>query len=518
MKTVNRRFLFHSARLIARRKLRVGVAAMMGTSLVLASTAVVAPSASAAPSGQMIIANAEPITAAYYDPHSAFGLVDAQLGSLIYDTLLVMDKNGKLSPSLAESYKRVSNTQVDLVIRKGVKFHDGTPLTPADVAASINRVMADGSPLAFALLMAPGKATVSGDTVQIVTNKPFGALENSLAVLAIVSNADIAKPDNWKKTGNGSGPYKFVSNENNDLTVVANDNYWGTKPNIKTVILRYIEDTQARQSALLTGQVDMSTRVGPIEIAGVKGNKTFNVFSNQGPPSQIIQIWRDSGALKDPKLRKAIMYAIDRKTIAKKIQGGMNKIAYNGMPTNMPFYKAAAEKYDYNPKKAKALIKKLGYFNKVTLTMSTSTLVPKQPEIDQAIVGYLKAVGIKVKVTKLEVGKFRTTYPDYDISLNTIATFNNDPSFALGLYAGGIGKSIFGWEDPTNDALFAAQRDDVGATRAGKVNEHQTYLWNQARTLWVSDENWVFIANKRVKNYERSPLVGEALVVKASVG
>lgn len=517
MKTLNSRFSPKSALMIARRNLRDGVAVLVGASLVLASTVAVATNASAAPSGQLIIANGEPITAAYYDPHSAFGLVDAQLGSLVYDTLLVMDKKGNVSPSLASSYKRQSKTEVSLVIRTGVKFHDGTPLTPADVAASINRVMADGSPLAFALLMAPGKATVSGNTVKVTTEKPFGALENSLAVLAIVSAVDIAKPDNWKDKPNGTGPYTFVSNKNNDLTVVATDDYWGAKPQIKTVILRYIEDTQARQSALLTGQVDISTRVGPQEIAGVKGNSDFNVYSNQGPPSQIIQIWRDSGALKDPKLRRAINYAIDRKTIADKIQGGMNSLPYNGMPSNMPFYKPAVERYEYNPAKAKSLIKSLGYYGKVTLTMSTSSLVPKQAEIDQAIVGYLKAVGINVKVTKLEVGKFRTTYPDYDMSLNTIATFNNDPSFSLGLYAGGIGKAIFGWSDPDMDRLFAAQRDDSGATRGNKVNLAQTYLWKVARTLWVSDENWVFIANKRVKNYERSPLVGEALIVKASV-
>jgi len=72
-----------------------------------------------------------------------------------------------------------------------VKFHDGTPLRPADVVASINRVMADGSPLAFALLMAPGKATASGNTVKIVTEKPFGALESSLAVLAHINSFQI---------------------------------------------------------------------------------------------------------------------------------------------------------------------------------------------------------------------------------------------------------------------------------------------------------------------------------------
>ena len=80
MKTLESRFSPKSALMIARRNLRVGVAVMVGASLVLASTAVVATTASAAPSGQLIIANGEPITAAYYDPHSAFGLVDAHLG------------------------------------------------------------------------------------------------------------------------------------------------------------------------------------------------------------------------------------------------------------------------------------------------------------------------------------------------------------------------------------------------------------------------------------------------------
>ncbi|MSX62863.1 MAG: hypothetical protein F2762_05680, partial [Actinobacteria bacterium] len=80
-----------------RKNLRFGAAILVSASLALASTAVSASTASAAASGQLIIANAEPISAAYYDPHSAFGLVDAQLGSLVYDTLLVMDKSGAVS-------------------------------------------------------------------------------------------------------------------------------------------------------------------------------------------------------------------------------------------------------------------------------------------------------------------------------------------------------------------------------------------------------------------------------------
>ena len=498
--------------------LKFGVALVAVGGLVLTTSSVMSSSAASAPSGQLIIANAEPISAAYYDPASAFGLVDDQLASLVFDTLLKLDKKGNVSTSLATSYKQVSKNEVDVVVRTGVKFSDGSALTPADVVASINRIFDPKSPLAHALLGAPGKATASGNTVKIVMDKPFGPLLKSLAEIQIEPVADINSPDNWKVKPTGSGPYTFVSNENNDITVTANPDYWGTQPLIKTIILRYIEDSQARLSALLTGQVDISTRVGPQEIAAVKGNDSIKVISGQGPPSEIISIWRDSGPLKSVKVRQALLHAIDRDAIAKTIQGGMNAVPLNSMPTNMPMYAASSVSYAYNPKLARSLLKAAGFNNNLKLTMATSTLVPKQTEIDQAIVAYLKAVGVSVKVTQLEVGKFRSSYSNYDMSLNTIATFNDDPSFALGIYAGGIGKAVFGWQDAPFDALFAQQRDTTGTARTTAVHAAQNYLWKQARTLVVSDENWVFLVNSRVKNYERAPLVGEPLITSASVG
>lgn len=472
------------------------------------------PSAS---TGQIVIANGEPITAAYYDPHSAIGLVDAQVGSLVFDTLLKMDKSGAVSPNLAESFTRVSDTEVDVVVRSGVKFHDGSTLTPTDVAASLNRLLDPKSALAAALFAAPGKATVAGNTVKIVTDKPFGPLENSLAVVPIVPEKDIKKPDNWKNKPTGSGPYTFVSNAGSDLTFKANPNYWGTKAGIETVIVRYIEDADARQAALLSGQVDISTRVGPEQVNGVKGNDQITVVKDQSPPAQILQVWQQNGALKDVRVRQALAYAVDRETIASAIMRGMNKVGFNSMPTNTPGYQAATEKFAHDPAKARELLKAAGYDNSLTLTMATSTLVPKQLEIDQAIVGYLKDVGVTVKVTKLEVGKFRTSYGDYDLSLNTLPTFNNDASFLLGLSAGGIGKAIFKAVDPQFDALFATQRDMVGDARASAINDAAEYLWDNARALYLSDENWVFLVNNRVQNYERAPLIGEPLLANASV-
>ncbi len=481
-----------------------------------ASTDTASPSATG-PTGQLIIANGEPITGAYYDPHSAFGLVDAQLSSLVFDTLLKMDESGNIEANVAEEFERVTDTEMVLTIRTGIKFHDGTDLTSADVAASLNRLFEPGSELAAGLFATPGSAVADGNTVTLTTEAPFGPLENSLAAIPIVPAADVDNPDNWNTRPNGSGPFVFVSNDGTDITVEANADYWGGAPGIQTVILRYIEDAQARQAALLSGQVDVSTRVGPDEVAAVANDENINIVSNAGPPAQIVSIWQHDGPLGDVRVRQALAYAIDREAIASSIMRDQNAVGFNSLPTMIPGYEDASNKFAYDPDKARELLAEAGLADNLTLTMSTSSLVPKQLEIDQAIVSYLNDVGIEVDVTRLEVGAFRTTYGDYDVTLNTLASFNNDPSFLLGFYTGGIGDAVFKVSEPEYDPLFVAQRETVGAPRAAAINEASTWLWDNAITGFVSDENWVFLVNKRVENYVRAPLVGEPLLWKVTV-
>jgi peptide/nickel transport system substrate-binding protein len=465
--------------------------------------------------GQLVIANAEPATAAYWDPASAFGLVDDQVGSLVYDTLLKMDGDGKLQPSLATKWERASDTELTLTLRTDAKFHDGTDVTAEDVAASLNRLMEPDSKLAKTMLVTAGKATASGDTVTVTTERPYGPLENSLAELAIVSKKDSDNPDNFKKGANGSGPYKFVSYKGDDITLEANNDYWGGAPHIKTVILRYIADADARQNALLSGQADIATRVGPTYVDGVKGNDKFRV-ETVSPPSQVVVLYQHNGPLADVKIRQALAYAIDRESIAKNLMKGVNPVGFNSLPTSFPSYQDAEQKFAFDPDTAKKLLADAGAAD-LKLTMATSTLVPNQIEIDQAIAQNLKAVGVTVDVKRLEVGEFRTTYNKYDLSMNTLASFNNDPGFILGYYKGALGEAVFNLKDPKADALVDKQGATVGDARDEAINEAATYLWDNQMALYLSDETWSTIVSARVKDYERVPLVGEPMLSKAYV-
>lgn len=468
------------------------------------------------PAGTLTYGNAEPPTSNYWDPAAGFGLVDEQVASLVHDTLLAFDEAGKLNPSIATAWELKGDEAVTLTIRQDAKFHDGSPLTAEDVKASIDR-LGEGK-LAQSMVATPGIKVdiLSPTSIEVVSPQAFGPVLNALAFIKILPKANIDKPDAFKAGAMGSGPYKFVSYSGNDVVLEANADYWGGAPRIKTVTFRYIEDAQARINALLSGQVDILTRVSSEDLARVEGNADF-VVNNQSPPAQIVAIYQHNGPLGDLKLRQAVAHAIDREAIAKSIMRGANPVGFSSLPTNAPFYTPLEPKFEYDLEKAKALLAESAYPDGVTLRMSTSTLVPNQIEIDQVIAASLQQIGINVEVERLEVGAFRSSYNTYDINLNTLAIFNNDPDFVLGFYVGGTAEAVFHYKDDKYSELHAAQRAATPDKRVAAVTAAAQYLWENQVTLYLSDEVWYFIVNKRVHDYVRAPLVGENLAPKASV-
>ena len=491
----------------------LGVAAIAGMSSIMPLRAY---AEGAAPAGTLTFGNAEPPTSNYWDPAAGFGLVDEQVGSLVHDTLIAFDADGKMNPSIATDWKVTSPTSVSLTLRTDAKFHDGSAVTAEDIKATIER-LADGK-LAQSMVATPGISVniTSPTAIEVVSPAAFGVVLNMLAFVKILPKAGIDNPDSFKVGAMGSGPYKFVSYTGNDVTLEANTDYWGGAPKIKTVIFRYIEDGQARINALLSGQVDILSRVSSEDLARVDGNADFHV-TNVSPPAQIIAIYQHNGPLGDLKLRQAIAHAVDREGIAKSLQGGANPVGFSSLPTNAPGYVALEPKFEYDLEKAKALMQEFAYPDGVTLRMSTSTLVPNQIEIDQVIAASLGQLGITVEVDRLEVGAFRSSYNTYDINLNTLASFNNDADFILGLYTGGAGEAIWHFNDEKYNALYATQRAATADTRPAALTATAQYLWENQVTLYLSDELWHFIVNKRVEGYARAPLVGEILVPQASV-
>jgi peptide/nickel transport system substrate-binding protein len=467
-----------------------------------------------APTGTVVIGNAEPPTSAQWDSYSVFGLVDAQAASLVHDSLLGYDSaDGQIVGHLATEWELVSPTTTRLTLREGVRFHDGSPVTAEDVKATIDRIGDPESGLAWHNLIFPaGSCTiVDPTTVEVVTEQPFGPIEKALAVMPIFPAADIANPDLFNQRAMGAGPFKFVSYEENRITFEANPDYWAGPPKLAGVVLEYIQDANARVSALLSGQVDIITRCSAEQLARVEGDDNFYVV-DVPPLTQILYIYQNRDNMASKEVRQALAFAIDRPAIVEGILEGVGKVPYSSIATNAPGYQEQSERFEYNPERARELLLAAGFDNSLTLTMATTTLVPKQKEIDQAVVQFLQDVGITVDVTTLEVGAFRTSYNQYDLTLNTLASFDYDPDFILGFYAGPTAEAVFSLNDPAIPPLIEAQRAAQGEERLEKINEAAAYLWDLQPALYLSDELWPFIVSARVTDYARVPLVGEPLM------
>ena len=280
-------------------------AAILGISSVLPLRAF---AAGGAPTGTLTFGNAEPPTANYWDPAAGFGLVDEQVASLVHDTLIGWDENGKMVPSVATAWKLVSPTTVALTIRTDIKFHDGSPLTAEDIKASIDRL--GMGKLAQSMVATPGIAVniVSPSSIEVVSPTAFGVVLNALAFIKILPKANIDNPDNFKKGAMGSGPYKFVCYADNDVTLKANTDYWGGAPKIKTVVFSYIEDNQARIKALLSGQVDILSRCSAEDLSRVEGNNQFTTHQRFAACADHRDLPAQRAA-EESQLRQAIAYA-----------------------------------------------------------------------------------------------------------------------------------------------------------------------------------------------------------------
>jgi peptide/nickel transport system substrate-binding protein len=461
-----------------------------------------------------VIANAEPPTSAQWDAYSVFGLVDAQVASLVHDSLLGYDSaDAEIVGHLATEWELTSPTTMRLTLREGVSFHDGSPVTAEDVKATIDRVGNPESGLAWHGLIFPsGGANVLDErTVEVFTEEPFGPLEKSLAVMPIFPAGDIANPELFNQRAMGAGPYTFVSYEQNRVTLEANPDYWAGAPKIQTVVFDYIQDANARVSALLSGQADIITRTSAEQLARVADDPNFYIV-DVPPLTQIVYIYQNKGNLASKEVRQALAHAIDREAIVEGILQGVGKVPYSSIATTAPGYQEQPERFEYDPERARELLASAGFEDNLTLTMATTTLVPFQKEIDQAVVQFLGDVGITVDLTTLEVGAFRTSYNQYDMTLNTLASFNYDPDFVLGFYGGPTAQAVFSLDDPNIPPLIEAQRIAQGEERLAAINDLAAYIWDQQPALYLSDEFWPFIVSAKVKDYARVPVVGEPLL------
>jgi peptide/nickel transport system substrate-binding protein len=395
-------------------RLRAGVAAVVLTALACVT-------ASAA---DFKVAVSGEITS--MDPHYGNIFPNNDIMEQVFSTLVAKDPDSHLIPGLATSWKPVDATTWEFTLRHGVKFHDGSELTPEDVVWSLERpATLTNSPAPFTTYTKMiVKAEPEGkDKVRIKTASPYPLLPNDLSAVYIVSKkatTGVKTPEFDQGKGMiGTGPFKFVSFARGDRVELArNDAYWGPKPAWDHVTLRIITNEAARTAALLSGDVDAIENIPPADYAKLKQNKNFNTFQKVSHRTimYVLDSARDvspmvtdksgkplaKNPLKDPRVRLAISKAIDRKAISQHVMEGLSLPTGNLVPPSLFGYAPDVKVETYDPAGAKKLLAEAGYPDGFGITIATpNNRFVNDSRITQTVAQMLTRVGIQAKVDSM---------------------------------------------------------------------------------------------------------------------
>ncbi len=360
------------------------------------------------------------------DPHSLNESLQLSFLSNVYEPLVGRDKKLGLTPALATKWSQTSPTVWRFELRKGVTFHDGTPLSADDVVFSFKRAAGDGSDMKGYTSSIKDVRAVGKDVVEIETTAPFPILPDVISLVFVMSKKwcednKAEKPVDRRKgienaasfRANGTGPYRVKERQPSAKTVlVRNFNYWEKiEGNVDEVVFTPIGNDATRVAAMLSGEVDVMEPVPLQDVDRLKSNPNLKVM--QGPELRTIFLGMDQkrdellsssvkgkNPFKDVRVRKAFYQAIDIETIRTRVmRGAATPTGLMVAPGIKGFVPELNKRLPYDPEAAKKLLAEAGYPNGFEVGMNCpNDRYVNDGEICQAVAANLARIGVKVNL------------------------------------------------------------------------------------------------------------------------
>jgi peptide/nickel transport system substrate-binding protein len=373
----------------------------------------------AAPEGTMTWGVHITLASRWLDPAETEGIITPfMVLYALHDALVKPMPAGINTPSLAESFTQSKDgLTYEFVLRKGVKFHNGEPVTAADAKFSFERYRGAGAKLLKERVREV--QVVDAGRIRFLLKEPWPDFMTFYGTSAtgaswVVPKAYVEKvgDDGFKRAPIGAGPYKFVSfNPGIELVMEANETYWRKVPNIKRLVYRSLPEETTRAAALKKGEVDIAYLLtGPVaeDVQRTPGFKLVAPRESQGTfwldlPDQ----WDPKSPWADVRVRRAASLAIDREALNKAETLGFSKPTGSLIPRALEFSRYF-EPDPYDPARAKRLLAEAGYPN----GFDAGDFYPWPPyfSMGEALVSYLQNVGIRSRVRTMERAALTTAW------------------------------------------------------------------------------------------------------------
>jgi peptide/nickel transport system substrate-binding protein len=445
------------------------------------------------------------------DPHSQNHATTNAILMHAYEGLTRYNADYQIEPALATKWTYVSPTQVRFELRRGVKFHDGTPFTADDVIFSFGRIKQPQGTMGIYVTGIQEIKKIDDHTIDVVLSAPNPLLLRNIVDFRIMSKAWAeknntanaqdykAKEENFaSRNVMGTGPYKITSwTPDQRVTMAVNADWWDKhQGNVTQVIYTPITQAGTRVAALLSGDVDMLTDIPPQDVARLRADGKLKIL--EGPEVRTIYLAPDLGSpelkysnvkgknpFADKRVRQAMSLAIDRAAIQRNIMRGMSIPAAimvaPGVNGNTPEIDTPAKA---DTERAKALMAEAGYADgfEVQLNCPNNRYVNDE-EICQAVLAMWARIGIKGRLAAENMATFIQKVQNFDSSIY-----------------------LLGWGVATYDAQYTLQ--SLVRTRSGGPDGN----FNFSRISDAEVDRLVDAMKTETDEAKRNEMIKQALV------
>jgi len=342
----------------------------------------------------------------------------------VYETLVTVDQEGEIKPSLAKSWtvsKDGKTYTFDLV--DNAKFTNGQPFTAKDAVYSINRVKTDWTVSLKAAMDVVKDAKALSDTqLQVTLSKPSNnwLYRMSTRVGAMMTEDAVAE---LATKPVGTGPFVFEQWRRGDsISLKANPAYWGTKPFFQQVTLKYFKDPTALNNALLTKTIDViGTVQAPESLAQFQGNDAYQIIEGTTNGEVLLSFNNGRAPFNDLKVRQAARYAIDHKALMDTCWAGRGTLVGSMVPPTDPWYEDLTGLYPHDLAKAKSLLSQTNAA--ATPVRLRIPSLPYAVSCGQVVKSQLEQAGFKVTLDQLEFPAvwLSTVFTDADYDMSIVA-------------------------------------------------------------------------------------------------
>jgi peptide/nickel transport system substrate-binding protein len=498
------------------------------SAMLAAFTALLVPAADAA-GPSLRIGMAADVTAV--DPHYANIAPNVAVAWHVFDALANVDADTRLIPGLATSWRALDDTTWEFVLRKGVRFHDGSAFDARDVEFSIRRAAAladKGGQFGGFVRAIATIQIVDPHTIRFKTAASHAVLPQDLNSIFIVSRAaGTAGTDDFNagRAAIGTGPYRLESFARGDrVNLVRNDAYWGEKPQWERVTLRILPQDAARMAALLAGDVDAIENIPTSDAARIAKDKRLRIERKVSWRTLFLHLdqYRDappgvsdrngkalaSNPLRDARVRAALSAAIDRKALVEKVMEGMAIPAANLVAPPVFAHDPSLPAPAYDPKAARRLLTEAGYPEGFRVTLSTpNNRYVNDEQVAQAVAQMWARIGIQVaRVEALPAATYFTKgrNGDFGVALLGWGSFAGDLALRALVATPSAEKGMGSW----NWGRYSnAQLDRLVEQALGSVDQaKRETLAKSAMAIAVKDHAVVLLHHQLATWAMRSDL------------